>query len=192
VNAFQLMSSLDRLGITYIEDDDGDVMIRTRSDSPGWIDAVYFEFDSGQADFSIRGEFLNAHASPRGDGSTLWQVPVSVGRTPTAIAQKVVTVYLMPRSDQLLVQVHAAVAPLSSPRPLHLRIAPSASQVDCIRRSFDGMSAKTDGTQFWMMARLRALAVDDRAVLELVQAMFEVGRLMFDGPFTGWMYQSEV
>ena len=102
-------------------------------------DAVFYEFDTAKADFSMRGQFLNGRAVPQDNGMTRWEVPLDSGHEPTAVAQKVVTVYLMPRPGSVSIQIHASIAPLAQPRPMHIKVIPGSQQVSKIEREYPGL-----------------------------------------------------
>ncbi|QSR30822.1 hypothetical protein CFI00_10025 [Nocardioides sp. S5] len=180
------------MGVTWSYDDDGDVRVRFRSTQPPATDAVFYEFDTAKADFSMRGQFLNARAVPQGNGTIMWEVPPDSGLEPTAVAQKVVIVYFMPRRGQMEVQIHASVAPLGQPQPMHIRVIPGDQQVRSIETEFQGFVGAHDGTQFWMSAAVTGTDVDEMQFSQLVRTTSQVGQAMFEGPFTGWMYSTDV
>lgn len=188
----EIGSALDHAGITWSFDDDGDVRVRTRSSQQPWIDAVFYEFDVAKGDWSMRGQFLNGRAVPQSNGMTQWEVPLRGDLRPTAIAQKVVDVYLMPRSGGVGMQVHALIAPQDQPRSIHIKIAPSAEQVSRIERAFPRFVGAGDQRQYWMSGGATGAGVDEAEFTDLVREAFHVGLEMFEGPFTGWMYAREV
>ncbi|AQX81543.1 hypothetical protein BWO91_17640 [Plantibacter flavus] len=193
VSAREIGEALDRIGVTWSYDNDGDIRVRFRSGDHPWTDVVYYEL---QQDYSIRGEFLNGRAVPQGNGMTQWEVPLDVEHQPTAIAQKVVTVYLTPRHGGVTVQIHAAVSPLNQPRPIHIKVIPGSKQVSSIQDAFPGYVGKEerrgDSSQFWLSVGLNGTRVDDADLLFLVKRTFSIGLRMFDGPFSGWLYSTEV
>ena len=188
----EIGSALDRAGVAWSYDDDGDVRIRFRSGQQPWIDAVFYEFDAVKQDFSIRGQFLKGHAIPQGNGTTRWEVPLGSGHAPTAVAQKVVTIYLTPRPDGISVQVHASIAPLEQPRPMHIKIRPGSQQVSKIEKEFLGFVGTGDSKQFWMSTRMRGTRVPEMNFCDMVITVSEAGLAMFDGPFTGWLFARDV
>lgn len=185
-------STLDRAGVSWSFDKDGDVRVRFRSSQQPWIDAVFYEFDTAQADFSMRGQFLNGRAVPQGNGMTSWEVPLDLGYEPTAVAQKVVTMYLMPRPGNVNVQIHAAIAPLGQQRPMHIKVVPGSTQVNKIEREYPGFVGTTGGTHFWMSCGVTGTDVDEADFVDMVRTASDVGLAMFDGPFTGWLYSTDV
>jgi hypothetical protein len=189
--AQELGSALDRVGVTWSHDDDGDIRYRFRSNQPPGTDAVFYEFDTVKGDFSLRGQFLNGSAIPQGNGTTLWKVPLDSDYEPTAVAQKVVTVYLMPRPGSVRIQIHAAVKPLNQPRPMHIKLIPGSRQVSRIEMEFPGFVGVEGNRQFWMSAGVTG-TVDEAVIQGLIQTTSQVGYAMFDGPFTGWMYSTDV
>lgn len=143
----------------------------------------------------MRGQFLNARAVPQANGLTRWEVPLG-GYAPTAVAQKVVTVYLIPRPGGVGIQVHASIAPSSQPRPMHIKVIPGRDQVSRIERSYPGFVGRAEtrdgGSQFWMSGGVTGKRVDEDDLLDMLRTTFDVGLEMFDGPFTGWMYSTDV
>lgn len=188
----EIGTALDQAGATWSYDDDGDVRLRIRSGQQPWTDAVFYEFDATKADFSIRGQFLEGHAVQQENGMTRWEVPLASGHRPTAIAQKVVTVYLMPRPGGINVQIHASIAPLEQPRPMHLKIKPGSQQVSRIEREFPGLVGTGDSRQLWLSTRMRGTRVDETEFSDMVRTLSEAGLAMFDGPFTGWLFPRDV
>jgi hypothetical protein len=182
--------ALDHAGMTWSYDDDGDVRIRFRSGQQPWIDVVFYRFDA--QDFSMRGQFLNGRAVPQANGMTRWEVPLESGHTPTAVAQKVVTIYLMPRPGGVSVQIHAAIAPLEQPRPMHIKIRPEDRQVSRIEKDFPGFVRAGDSKQVWMSTRVGGTRVAETDFCDMVMTAAEVGLAMFDGPFTGWLFPRDV
>jgi len=146
-------------------------------------------------DFSMRGQFLNGRPVPEGNGMTRWEVSLDGGHRPTAVAQKVLTVYLMPGVGGVGVQIHAAVAPLDQRRPMHIKIIPGSDQVGRIEREFPGFTGAAEtrngGSQFWMSGRISGTNVDDADLIDIIRMTFRVGLQMFDGPFTGWFYATD-
>ena len=187
-----LGSALSRVGVTWVYDDDGDIRIRFRSGEQPWIDVVFYEFDAAKVDFSMRGQFLNGRAVPQGDGMTRWEVSTADGLQPTAVAQKVVTVYLMPRSGGVGAQIHASIAPLDQPRPMHIKVIPGSEQVSMIERAFPGFLGRGDNKHFWISGGLTGCHVGDAELLDMLRTMFQIGLQMFDGPFAGWLYSTDL
>lgn len=183
---------LDRAGITWIFDEDGDIRVRFRSDQQPWIDAVFYEFDTAKADWSMRGEFLGASALQQPDGTTRWEVPVRDGLRPTAVAQKVVDLYLMPRTGGVSMQIHSSIAPLDQPMPMHIKVKPGADQIARIEQAFPRFVAARDERDLWMSGGATGARVDEADFVDLVGEAFDIGLEMFRGPFTGWMYSREV
>ena len=114
------------------------------------------------------------------------------GYRPTAIAQKVVTVYFIPRRGGVSLQIHAAISPLSQPRPMHIQVVPGRDQVARIEQKYPGFvgveeTGPNDSKQFWMSGAVAAKHVDDAEFLDLIHTLSSVGLDMFDGPFTGWV-----
>lgn len=188
--AQEIGSVLDRAGVTWNYDDDGDVRVRFRGRHQ--TDAVFYEFDTAKADFSVRGQFLNARAVPQGNGMTRWEVPLDSGHEPTAVAQKVVTVYLMPRPGSVRVQIYASIAPLDQPRPMHIKVIPGSLQVNRIEREYPGFVGREGNRNFWMSSGLKGTRVDEMEFCNMVGTLSLVGFDMFDGPFTGWAYSRDV
>ena len=115
------------------------------------------------------------------------------GRQPTAVAQKVVDVFVMPREQGVFVQVHAAIAPLQQPRPMHIRVVPNAQQVSIIEREFRGfIGTLSDEGQFWVSGGFAGTAVDESEFLALISITPQIGLKMFDGLFKGWLFSVEV
>lgn len=188
----EIGAALDRVGMAWSYDNDGDVRFRTRSGQQPWIDPVFYEFDSTSTNFRMHGRFLKGRAIPQGNGEIKWEVPLDQGYRPTAIAQKVVTVYFIPRAGGVRLQIHAAVAPLSQARPMHIRIIPGSAQVARIERKYPRFVATEqtgpDGTkQFWMSGAVAGRQIDDAELLDLIRTLSSLGLEMFEGPFTGWM-----
>lgn len=188
----ELGSALSRVGVTWSYDDDGDIRVRFRSGDQPWTDVVFYEFDSSKADFSMRGRFLNGRAVPQVNGTTRWEVPLAEGVQPTAVAQKVVTVYLMPKSGGVVAQIHAAVSPLGQPRPMHIKIIPGSQQVSLIEREFPGFVGRGDNTHYWISGGLTGSHIDGSDLLDMLSTMFNIGLRMFDGPFTGWLNSTNI
>lgn len=188
----EIGTALDQAGMTWSYDDDGDVRIRFRSGQQPWIDVVFYKFDAGNQDFSMRGQFLKGHAIPQANGMTRWEVPLESGHTPTAEAQKVVTIYLMPRSGGISVQIHAAIAPLEQPRPMHIKIRPEDQQISRIEEDFPGFVRAGDSRQVWMSTRVTGARVAETDFCDMVLTASQVGLAMFDGPFTGWLFSRDV
>lgn len=184
-------SVLDRAGVTWTYDDDGDIRVRFRSGQQPWTDVVFYEFDTVKADFSIRGQFLNARAVPQANGTTGWEVPLG-GLQPTAVAQKVVTVYLIPHAGYVRVQVHAAIAPLDQARPMHIKVIPGSQQVTSIESAFPGFVGTGNSEAYWMSSAPTGTNVEEASFLALLGSARQVGLHMFDGPFTGWVYSRDV
>lgn len=189
--AQELGSALDRVGVTWSYDEDGDIRYRFRSNQPPGTDIVFYEFDTVKADFSMRGQFLNGRAIPQGNGMTLWTAPLDSDYEPTAVAQKVVTVYLMPRPGCVRIQIHASIQPLDQPRPMHIKLIPGSRQVSRIEMEYPGFVGAEGNTHFWMSAGVTG-TVDEASIRDLIQTTSQVGYAMFDGPFTGWMYSTDV
>lgn len=190
--AQEIGSALDRAGVTWSYDDDGDVRVRFRSSQPPGIDAVFYEFDTAKQDFSVRGRFLNGRAVPQGNGTSTWEVPLDSEHEPTAVAQKVVTVYLTPRPGSMSIQIHASIAPLAQSRPMHIKVIPGSQQVGRIEREFPGFTGTAGATHFWMSSAITGTNVDETEFRNVVQATSQVGLAMFDGPFTGWLYSTDL
>lgn len=188
----EIGTALDQAGMTWSYDDDGDVRIRFRSGRQPWTDVVFYEFDAVKQDFSIRGQFLKGHAFPQGNDKTRWEVPLGSGHTPTAVAQKVVTIYLMPRPGGISVQIHGAIAPLEQPRPMHIKIRPEDRQVSRIEKEFPGFVRAGDSRQVWMSTRVTGARVAETDFCNMVITASKVGLAMFDSPFTGWLIASDV
>lgn len=178
--------------MTWTYDNDGDVRFRTRSSQQPWTDPVFYEFDSTSTNFRMRGQFLEGRRVSQGNGGVNWEVSLDQGYRPTAIAQKVVTVYFIPRPGGVRLQIHAAVAPLSQARPMHIQIIPGREQVARMERKYRGFvgteQTGPDGTkQLWMSGAVAGKQADDSEFLDLIRTLSSVGLEMFDGPFTGWM-----
>ena len=189
--AQELGSALDRVGVTWSYDDEGDIRFRFRSNQPPGTDVVFYEFDTVKADFSMRGQFLNGRPIPQGNGMTLWEAPLDSDYEPTAVAQKVVTVYLMPRPGSVRIQIHASIQPLGQPRPMHIKLIPGSRQVSRIEMESPGFVGMEGNRQFWMSGGVTG-TVDEAGIRGLIQTTSQVGYAMFDGPFTGWMYSTDV
>jgi hypothetical protein len=191
VSALEIGSVLDRARVAWNYDDDGDVRVRFRSSQPPGIDLVFYQFDTATADFSMRGQFLRGRAVPQDNGMMRWEVPLDSGHEPTAVAQKVVTVYLMPRPGSVNVQIHASISPLSQPRPSHIKVIPGDRQVNWIERQFPGFVRTESNTHFWISSAVTGVHVDEMEFLNLIHTCSQVGLAMFDGPFTGRMYSTD-
>lgn len=182
-------STLDRSGLTWSFDKDGDVQVAFRSSRQPWTDAVFYQLDT--TDWRVRGQFLNARAVPQGNGMTSWEVSPDRGSKPTAVARKVVTMYLMPRPGHVLVQIHARIEPLE--QPIEIRgITPESAQLGKIERDYPGFVGRTGDRQFWMSCGVTGTDVDEYDFLDMVARGRDVGLAMFDGPFTGWLYSPEL
>lgn len=181
-------SVLDRAGVTWTYDDDGDIRVRFRSRQQPWTDVVSYQLT---ADFSLRGQFLNGRAVPQANGMTRWEVDRG-HLQPSAVAQKVVTVYLIPHAGYVRVQVHAAIAPLDQPRPMHIKVIPGSQQVSRIERAFPGFIGTGDSKAYWMSGAPTGTHVEEQDFLALLSTARQVGLDMFDGPFTGWMYSRDI
>ncbi|MDE0547517.1 hypothetical protein [Microbacterium sp. C7(2022)] len=190
--ADEIGSALDRMGLSWNFDKDGDVRVRFRRGDSPWTDVVFYEFDSARQDFSMRGYFLNARAVPQGNGKTNWEVADGLAHKATAVAQKVVTVYLMPRQGGLKVQIHASVAPLNQPRPMHIKVVPNSTQISRIERDYPGLVGRGDSEQSWIAGEFEGTLVSDSDLRSLLGTLVEAGRCMFEGPFTGWLFATEV
>ncbi|MBF4766606.1 hypothetical protein ISU10_02350 [Nocardioides agariphilus] len=188
-SADEIGSALGRAGLTWSFDEDGDVRVRFRSSQQPWIDAVFYRLNQ---DFSISGQFLNGHAVPQGNNTTRWEVPLDAGREPTAIAQKVVSVYFMPRPGQVALQIHASIAPLNQPRPMHIKIIPGGQQISQIERAYPGFVGHQGSTQFWVSSAITGSSVDGVTFEQVVRTASSVGLEMFEGPFTGWLYSTDL
>lgn len=139
----------------------------------------------------MRCQFLNGRAVPEANGMTRWEVPR--GRLqPSAVAQKVVTVYLIPNAGYVRVQVHAAIAPLDQPRPMHIKVIPGSQQVSRIERAFPGFVGTGDSEAYWISAAPTGTHVEERDFLAVLSNARQVGLDMFDGPLTGWMYTRDI
>lgn len=189
-NSQEIGSVLDRAGVTWNYDRDGDIRVRFRAGQPPWIDTVFYEFDTTRADWSMRGEFLNGRAIPQSDGTTRWEVPPTAAHSPTAVAQKVVDVYIIPAEGGLMFQIHAAIVPLKA-QPPHIKITPSAEQVGRIERQ-TGFKGVEGDRLFWLAGGYAAANVEEADFVGLVSEVGKVGLAMFDGPFTGWAFTTEV
>lgn len=181
---------LDRLGMTWTYDQDGDVRFRTRSSQQPWTEPVFYEFDPNSANFMLRGQFLEGKRIHQSDGTAIWDVPAQAHR-PTDVAQKVVTVFLTPGHGGLRLQIHAAVA-VTKPQPMHLRVVPSIEQIARIERGFPGFNGVEqtgpNGTkQAWMATLVKHNGATDEQFRGLIERASSVGLYMFDGPFTGWL-----
>ncbi|MCJ1707854.1 hypothetical protein [Microbacterium sp. VKM Ac-2923] len=181
-DAHTLGSALTRIGVTWNYDKDGDIRLRFRGSK--LTDGLVYQLNT---DWTVQGEFLGGRAVPQPDGSTAYEFPRS-GRMPTAIAQKVVTAYLMPRPQGLLVQVHLAVFPLDQPRPFHIKIAPNPATVHAVELRHPGFTGTGDGRQFWMTYCNAATNASDDDFSFFISHLIDVGRDLFEAPFTGWMF----
>lgn len=184
-------STLDRSGLTWSFDKDGDVRVRFQSSRQPWTDAVFYQLDT--TDWRMRGQFLNARAVPQGNGMTSWEVSPDGGYQPTAVARKVVTLYLMPRPGHVLAQIHAKIVPLDRQHPMEIKgITPGSAQLGKIERDYPGFVGKTGDRQFWMSCGVTGTDAAEADFLDMVARARDVGLAMFDGPFTGWMYSPEL
>jgi len=122
---------------------------------------------------------------------TSWEIsPADGGSKPTAVARKVVTMYLMPRPGHVLVQIHARIEPLE--QPIEIRgITPGSAQLGKIERDYPGFVGRTGDRQFWMSCGVTGTDTDESDFLDMVARGRDVGLAMFDGPFTGWLYSPE-
>ena len=175
--------------MTWTYDQDGDVRFRTRSSQQPWTQPVFYEFDPSSVNFMLRGRFLEGKRIRQPDGTALWDVPAQ-GHRPTAVAQKVVTVFFTPGHGGLRLQVHAAVA-VTKPQPMHLQVVPSKEQIARIERGFPGFNGVEqtgpDGTkQAWMATLVKHNGATDEQFRSLIERASSVGLSMFDDTFTGW------
>lgn len=148
--------ALDRLGVIWSFDRDGDVRVAHQSNKQPWVDAAFYEFDVAKADFSMRGEFLHARFETLPDGMIQWELPAD-GPEPTAIARKIVSLYLMPRPEGVVVQVHATIESLAPARPIRIKLIPGGEQVSNIERTFPGFLGVSAGKNFWMSCPFRLI-----------------------------------
>lgn len=187
----EIGAAFDRVGMTWSYDSDGDVRFRTRSSQQPWTEPVFYEFDATSTNFRMRGQFLEGRRIPHANGVN-WEVSLDQGYQPTAIAQKVVTVYFSPGRGSVRLQIHAAIVPLSQARVMHIQILPGREQVARIERRYPGFVGTEQtgpgGTkQLWMSGAVAGQQSDDSEFVDLIQTISTVGLEMFDGPFTGWM-----
>jgi hypothetical protein len=187
----EIGAALDRIGVTWSYDLDGDILLRFRLSEQPWVDAVFYEFDTLLADFSMRGEFLNANFVPLGDGTTRCEVPSGV-RQMTAVAQKLLNVYLTPRDGGVSVQIHGSFESFAPARPIRIKVIPGSRQVSSIERAFPGFVGRGDGKEFWMASGISGTQIADADLLEFLRLAFKVGLQMFEGPFTGWAQKTDV
>lgn len=192
VTSREIGTALDRAGIPWSFDDDGDVQVRFRANQPPWVDAVFYEFDTVRQDFSLRGQFLNARLAPRPGGGFNLEVPLTPGQKCTAVAQKIVTIYLSPRPGGIGVQIYAAIAPLDQPRPMHIRVIPGREQVGKIERAYPGFVGRGDERSFWLGSGFGGKDVSESDFSATVRDVSLIGLQMLEGPFTGWMNTSEL
>jgi hypothetical protein len=79
---------------------------------------------------------------------------------------------------------------------MHIKVIPGIHQVRSIERAFPGFIGRAqtrDGSsQFWMSGGVTGRRVDDDEFLDMLETTRRVGLDMFDGPFTGWMYATDV
>lgn len=182
---------LDRASIAWSYDDDGDIKIRFRSSQEPWIDLVFYEFDTSKADWSVRGTFLEAERTPLGDGTERWDAPRG-GEKPTALAQKVVDIYLIPEQEGVVIQIHAAVAPLRQPRPMHITVVPGAQQVSSIERSYPRYTGKVGEGGFWFSGGATGPGVPEEYFVQMVREAAAIGLEMFEHQFSGWFVSADI
>ncbi len=182
---------LDRASIAWNYDEDGDIKVRFRSSQEPWTDLVFYEFDTSKDDWSVRGKFLGAQRTPLGDGTERWDVPRD-GLKPTALAQKVVDVYLMPNPEGVGIQIHAAVAPLRQPRPMHITVVPGDQQVGSIERSYPRYVGKRSEAGFWFSGGATGLSVNEEHFIGMLREAFGIGLQMFEQEFSGWFVSTDI
>lgn len=187
----EIGAALDRIGVTWSYDLDGDILVRFRLAEQPWVDAVFYEFDTVKADFSMRGEFLNANFVPLGDGTTRCEVP-SGSRGLTAVAQKLLNVYLTPRAGGMSVQIHGSFESFAPARPIRIKVMTGSLQVSRIERAFPGFVGRGDGKEFWIASGVSGTQIADTDLLEFIRTAFKIGLQMFEGPFTGWAQKPDV
>jgi hypothetical protein len=177
---------LDRAGIKWEYDADGDIKVQHRLPRPPWVDLVFYEI---APDWSIRGQFLNARATPRAEGGVYFERPTDGSET-TGPAAKVVDVYFMPELGGVGMQVHATIAPLGLARPFQIAIMPTRQQVSRIETSFPRYVGVGEGGQFFMKSGVTGSDLPEAAFVSALREGLEVGLEMFKGPFTGSAFRT--
>ncbi|GEM_PF-3453692 len=187
----QIGEVLDRANIAWNYDEDGDIKVRFRSSQEPWTDLVFFEFDTSKADWSVRGYFLGAQPTPLGDGTERWDAPRD-SVTPTALAQKVVDVYLIPKPEGVGIQIHAAVAPLRQPHPMHITLVPGSQRVRSIERSYPRYVGMHSEEGFWFSGGATGSSVAEAHFIEMLLEASAIGLKMFEHQFSGWFVSTDV
>lgn len=186
-NASELGDALDRLGLSWSLDNDGDICIRFRSLEEGGTDAVFYEFDTVKQDFSITGRFLNGRVTQLPDGSQQWSILRTSGLEPTAIAQKVTTLFFMPRAGRLAFQIHAAIVPLGVAAPINISVIPTDEQLQRIQIVLPGVSVQRGNGELWLTGALSVPHATDESLRSFIQSAAAAGKKMFSDRFTGFM-----
>lgn len=181
--ARELGAVLDRAGIKWEYDPDGDIKVQHAVPRPPWIDLVSLEIAS---DWSMRGRFLNARSTLGGDGGVHFAPPAD-GSTTMGPAAKVVDVYFAPTPGGVNMQVHATVAPLE--RPFHLAIMPAPEQVSRVERSYPRYLGTGDLETFFMAGGATGIDLPEAALVNVLREALQVGLKLFEGPFTGRAYE---
>ncbi|WP_206475283.1 hypothetical protein [Microbacterium sp. KRD172] len=187
----EIGAALDRASIAWSYDEDGDVRVRFRAAQEPWTDLVFYEFDTDKADWSVRGRFLGAQRTPLGDGSERWDAPHD-GQRPTSLAHKVVDIYLIPEPGGVVIQIHAAVAPLKQPRPMHITVVPGDQQISSIERSYPRYTGKHSEAGFWFSGGATGSDVAEEYFIEMLREASGIGLKMFEYQFSGWFVSADV
>ncbi|TPW73189.1 hypothetical protein [Schumannella sp. 10F1B-5-1] len=182
-SASSVGAALDRVGIAWSCNADGDILVRLRRPEPQWIDAVFYEITPG---YSIRGEFLDATTVEEPDGTTRWEVS-PYGPAPTGLTQRIANLYVMPKPEGLGVQAHGSIEGLPPARPIRIKLIPGRPQIDRIEPNYPGLVGRGDSNGFWIGSGIQGSRMEDAELLHFVQMMFQASMLMFDGEFTGWV-----
>lgn len=174
---------LNRAGISWEYDDEGDIKIEHRLPRPPWVDLVFYEVAD---DWSMRGHFLNARATSQADGGVYFERPAG-GSATAGPAAKIVDVYFIPEPGGVSMQVHAKIQPLAvaTARPFQIAIMPSRQQINRIERSFPRFHGVGEGGQFFMAGGAAGTNLPEDALVYVFEEALEVGLGMFEGPFTG-------
>ncbi|MDX2401415.1 hypothetical protein [Microbacterium algeriense] len=187
----QIGAVLDRANIAWNYDEDGDIRVRFRSSQEPWTDLVFYEFDTSKADWSVRGSFLGAQRTPLGDGTERWDAPRD-SLQPTALAQKVVDVYLIPKAEGVGIQIHAAVAPLRQPHPMHITVVPGDQKVSSIERSYPRYVGKHSEEGFWFSGGATGAGIAEENFIGMLREASAIGLEMFDHQFSGWFVSADI
>lgn len=182
ISAAKLSAELTKAGWSPRYDSDGDVIMRMRSIEPPHADAAFYRIDQ---DYVMRGHLLGATVTQLPDGKTMWTVPDDSPYEPTAIVQKVSTVYLMPRPGGVQIQIHAAVQPISDTRPMHIKVTADAQRKAELERDYPNFGVVTDGRLTWLSTTAVARRASTSDLMTLIRTCWQAGLDMIGTDFTG-------